>query len=427
MPKDIVDEDNDDHFDNDPFESKPTKKFDTVRAAIEDARNEHRKIDTEKEVDVDAEEAAARVEKVREEKNRDRKEIIPGKKKVVVKKEQENDNDEEDAGYDQTDNETKDDTELSDESNGDKKQDKKTPTKVRSNLTAPVGWTKEAKAEWNALPETVKSSIAKREEEASRGFKEYGDKTKRLKSYDDVVSKYIPDYQQFGISEPHQAVERTLEWFNALRHSDRNYAINALRQLARNFNLEDMLTRAYSNSADNNSSTRAEDNTQNNNSPENAAIAQLQHQIQELRNKTITDDMQRAQSKVDAWKRDKPHFDKVRKSMHALLSNGSIPTRDDGELDLDEAYHRAVRSDPELYDQIRQEELDKQREELEQVRSVRKDDTRKRTEAERARKANVSIKPTAPINSAPVNNDGRKVMSVRESIDLARREISGSN
>lgn len=283
-----------------------------------------------------------------------------------------------------------------------------------SKYAAPVGWTKEAKAEFNTLPEHVKASVAKREEEVSKGFKEYGEKAKQLEVYENLVKHHAPDHQQIGVTAP-QLVDRLFQWFNSIRSPDKAHAVNSFKQLARNFNLEKELSESYGSVA-----SGEEQHT----NPENSELAQLRQELAQLKGSITQNNAQSAQARVNSWAKDKPHFEKVRNVMRALLESGVIPEKD-GWLDLDTAYDRAVKADPELSQLALQEALEKK--EAEFADSLAQKEAKRKADLERAKKANVSLKSGAPAaNQTQGKASDKKKLSVRDSILLARQEVRGT-
>jgi hypothetical protein len=140
----------------------------------------------------------------------------------------------------------------------------------------------------------------------------------------------------------------------------------------------------------------------------------------------VTAERQRAQAIVEDWRKDKPHFEKVRGSMHVLLTNKLVPLKPNGEFDLDEAYQRAVRADPELFAQVQAEELEKHKEKLEAEAKAGRERNRKQGDVARSKRANVSLKPNAPVVVNDLKNEKGRQMTVRESIELAKKEVRGT-
>lgn len=301
------------------------------------------------------------------------------------------------------------------------------PAKQESKSKAPVGWTKEAKAKWDSLPAEVRDAVAKREKEVSDGFKQYGEKAQDLQKYETLIEHYGADYQQYGFNHPSQLVERAFQWVHALRNPNKAVALNSFKQLAQSLGIEGELAKVYGGTR-----TAVNPRTRDNfDEPieEDQTPQQVQYQtdpslvqaVQTIQTQLSASQQQQATNYVNSWAADKPHFERVRKNMYGLLASNSIPLKN-GEFDLDEAYNRAVRMDPELYEEMVNERLEAERE-ANKKKAAEKAEKQKNA-VERARKANISLKPNAPTIPAQ-NNQNSKKQSIRDTIKSAVREVNG--
>jgi hypothetical protein len=283
---------------------------------------------------------------------------------------------------------------------------------------APVGWTKEAKDAFESLPEAVKASVHKREEEVSKGFagsRQWKDKSDRIDSF---VDKYVPDNQTMGTKE--QIVERTLAWFSTLRHHNREFAANQLMRIIKDFGLFEQVRNEFV-------SATQQQQQLNQQVPQQRAqtndprVEQLTKTVQQLQQSANQQSFQAAKSMVDTWAADKEHFSQLREKMFELFDRGFVPLESDGTLstkNLDEAYNMAVRMDPSIQQQFVEAELAKKREELEaQLRNERT-----AAHSQNARTASQSIKPQPPVTISKPGSTPNRKMSVREAIDAALRE-----
>ena len=113
----------------------------------------------------------------------------------------------------------------------------RTDTATVSATRPPPGWSIEAKAAFNALPEPVKAAIARREEEVSNGFKQYADRTKGYEPLDEVLKPWQDRFRAEGVTTA-QAVDRLLNAqrlletrpAEAIQYFARTYGVD-LRQL----------------------------------------------------------------------------------------------------------------------------------------------------------------------------------------------------
>lgn len=311
-------------------------------------------------------------------------------------------------------------------------EDEEKPEKkaTKSNVPPP-GWTKAAKAAWNNLPPEVIESVAKREQEVSDGFREYGEKVKKFegieKDYNEINRSFQgrePELQRLGVSKA-QVVSQMFQWIDALSHSDRNYARSQLIQLGKNYGI-DLSTPT--------TVTKKEDKEVSTLPPEFQEFASnLDNKFKTIEDKITTDARQRAEQQTRAqqeaanqfvanWAKDKPHFQTVRQAMFGLLQSGSIPLKD-GQLDLDEAYNQAVYANPVTREAIKKEaeeaeakkaDAEKREKELKQLRKVNKAKTASSSISTRA--------PTGGVLKAGERKDG-KPPSVRDSIKKSLAEL----
>ena len=115
----------------------------------------------------------------------------------------------------------------------------------------------------------------------------------------------------------------------------------------------------------------------------------------------------------DEFKKSRPHFERVRGAMSALIGRGILPLTPEGAVPLQEAYDMAVRMDPELGEQLIAERMSAEKK-------------RQREQAERARRAGSSLGGAAPGGNnslgAPKTKRGR---SVKESLYDSIDELAG--
>lgn len=121
-----------------------------------------------------------------------------------------------------------------------------------------------------------------------------------------------------------------------------------------------------------------------------------------------------ANAVLDEFKKNRPHFERVRGRMSVLIGNGVIPLTPEGHVPLQEAYDAAVRMDPELGEQIIAERMAAEKK-------------RAREQAERARRAGSSLGTTSPGSNNSLGGAKKRTggKSVRESISEALEEAAG--
>ena len=303
------------------------------------------------------------------------------------------------------------------------KVETKVEPKKEEKYKVPVGWTKEAKEQWDSLPDVIKASTAKREEEVSKGFKEYGEKAKRLDTYDNLVNQYAPDYKNF-VKEPHEVVERTLQWLRTLNHPNKAQAALQARQLMKNVGIDEHIAKLYTQDG----KVNTDPDPQPTKDAFNPVLNDIQGQLAQLQNERVQEraqaQLQSAKQVIDAWKGDKPHFDKVSAKMRQLIETGVVAVNANNPITketLDESYKLALRLDDESYTQSIEEEKAKVAKTLKEAA----DKERKQSQVQNSRNASVGLKPTAPLimskqPAKTVKRNNSVGQDIREAMKLHR-------
>jgi hypothetical protein len=123
---------------------------------------------------------------------------------------------------------------------------------------------------------------------------------------------------------------------------------------------------------------------------EQAIVPYLQHFQQEIGGLKQTfqqqrdqDGAARANAVIEEFKKGKPHFDRCRAQMAAVIQSGLVPLTPNGSVDLQSAYDFVVRADPELHEQMIAQRIAAERKAAKE-------------QASRARYASSSLAPTSP-------------------------------
>lgn len=358
-----------------------------------------------------------------------------------------------------TDRSSETDTET--ETDSDKSEDKAE--------TAPTSWTKDAKSEWENLPDKVRKEVLKREKDVEKGVKSLKDKYKEV---DDAIAPYLPVIQQFGKS-PGQAVGQLFAWFDALAknpdeafpalldsykyHPVRAVApyvnrdpvgfVNAMAQMYQT-TPQQLLQNLWQRINPQQPKPQQQQNGQVQNGQDQPIHPQVQQYIQQLQQELgnlksqVTQHDQhfgglanyyeqqnaaKTQEMLERWASDKPHFERVRMKMGYLLTpdpntgQAAIPLKD-GKVDLDEAYNQAIWMDPE----IRQATLAEQEAQKAAARKAKQDAALKaqQEQADKARRASGSLTTSAPGAEVSRKTSPAKGMSVRDSLKQAISDLS---
>ena len=235
----------------------------------------------------------------------------------------------------------------------------------------------------------------------------------------------MPDIQSFGVTAP-QFVERLTQWFDALRNPNRQTALAHLKQIAKNFGLEEELNNSYATPG-----TQPLQSQSNTNPAIPVEVTQtlqtLNNEINGLKSQQLEQAEKAAKIQINEWSKNKPHFEAVRVQMRNLIASGVVPLKADGTIDLDRAYDVACRANDEIHQQMLAEELARKELEITKKNNQQNATQKAADDLARAKRANVSIKSSAPTSPAsPQRNQNRRPMSVKESIAKALQEVNGT-
>lgn len=248
---------------------------------------------------------------------------------------------------------------------------------------APSSWTKEAKAEFSKLPESVKREIARREADFHKGIEEFKEYADRARQYDDAIAPYIGNFRAGGV-EPVAGIRHVLEVENTLRNADPITKARMIMKLAQDYGADMKslanLTPEQARLSEEHERLRRE----------RMQVQQQQQTIQQREQQAALDEIQKfaADPKNE-------YFEQVKAEMSVLLQSGQAGT-------MQEAYDRAIWMRPD----IRQTLIERQRAEAQQKAS-------KQAQANRAKTASASIKGSSPVNTGtkPATDDLRQLVA----------------
>ncbi len=280
------------------------------------------------------------------------------------------------------------------------------PTPAAQPSTAmPEAWGKDKAPLWDALSPEAKALVVQREEQVTKGFKEYGDFKRRYQELDSVLAPARPVFQQNGMRSDAEAIQRLLTWQQAI-HSNPHQAIAQLAQLY-GVNLQSPARGPDQPQAGDGSQQAPQQFV------DQAARQELQRLRAEQEQRTATEvstSIQRFASEMDNGKPKYPHFEKVKEEMGRLMLSGVA-------ADLPDAYDKAVWANPTMRDEMLRE------------RETKAEADRKKAQADavaKAKLANVSVR-SGPSGASVANgvNKPKKGASVRDSIRSAIEEVEG--
>jgi hypothetical protein len=299
-------------------------------------------------------------------------------------------------------------------------------------LAPPISWAKDQHSAWEKAPPEVQKYILKREQDMKAGVDQLKN---QYQEFESAVFPYRDTLKAIG-QTPGATFRNMMEWQKALKGPDK---ARAFQQLAREFGVDltpfaPQQQQQDSQAQPGQTPADLQGYLQSVMRQELAPVFQtLQQREQETRTRA-------AEAELRAWAKDKPHFDRVRGSMLALVDgdmaflNAGQPPRwgiadPTGKVDLDKAYDYAVRLDTDLMAEIeakKREEIarDAEAKALAAAKKAAEEAERKRKEVEAAKAAGTSLKSgTSAGVSPPRNSPLPKGESVRESLKRTLKEL----
>lgn len=289
-------------------------------------------------------------------------------------------------------------------------------------VAAPEAWSREAKAEWAKLPAAVQAAVSKREADTTKGVKELKGKYGQI---DQALEPYLETIKRHGRS-PGEAIAQLFAWFASLSTQPQQ----AFPALAKSFGYD---LKQFVEPAQGEAKPPEEEETTAPAVPKElqayfdaqnrqieALKAEQAQRIAQFEAQLQTANVQKAKETLNVWAKDKPHFEQAKAVMAELIGRGMVPLLEDGQVDLDAAYDRALYYDPVLREQILQEKQQKA-----EVERKKKEDAERKAQqdkAEKARKAALSLGPNAPGTNTGSTNRANRGKSVRESLRQAFEE-----
>jgi hypothetical protein len=256
---------------------------------------------------------------------------------------------------------------------------------------APASWKKDYHEVWQTADPRMQEYAWQREEQMRKGVEPLISKAQFADQINEVVNPYLQTIQGMGLDAP-KAIKALLEADNLLRTSNGQNKLQLFSRLAQQYgvNLNEV---NFQQGVD--PTIYALQNELNNVRGEVNGWKQQQEQAQ---NQQLLGEIEKFSSKVE-------HFEEARPTMIQLLQSGVAQT-------LEDAYEKAVRLDPELFDSV-------------QVSKQAELDNAKRVAADRAAKsarANaVSVKSSTPGMATKNNAQDRRSLLAEQFDQLSAR------
>lgn len=284
-------------------------------------------------------------------------------------------------------------------------------------VAAPAALSKEVKAIWDTLPAPVQAEFAKREADTRKGVEQL---QARYQPIDEALAPYRSAIQQHGRTEA-QAIKQLFDWHAALGGQHKVTAFKALAA-AHGVDISTLASPSGGAASNPQSQTQSQE-------PDFARHVEPVHrEVQAVRGELDSMKRERVNSEITSFSKDKPHFEKVRVLMAQLMGSGAATS-------LEDAYARACRADPEVFETIQQEAQAKRQSDAkaaaaeQQRKQVEAETERKRLEAEqvaKARKAGVGPRAGSPAGAAMQVAKAAQGKPVRDSIREAMKDRSAA-
>lgn len=308
------------------------------------------------------------------------------------------------------------------EENKDQPEDKGGVKKEDIKIDPPPFYKNKGKTTWEKLSPEDKQTIVAREKEVSDGFAQVSQRIKNVEDIERVIAPRLQTIQRYGVP-PAQMVDRLFQWMESLQNPQT--AAKSFKDLAEGLgvNLNQLVGQP---------NAKAEE-TENTGSPPTwfseftNTVDQRLSRVDQIEQQIVSQREVAAKNAVLTWAKDKPYYQQVAPLMGQLLQSGIVGLKEDGTVDLDGAYEKAIKLDPNVAALIQQEAATKASKEAEEKSA--KEAKEKAERLTRAKRAGVGLKPAAPsgplasANSKGLNGSGKKDTSVRGSIRAAMEEV----
>lgn len=250
----------------------------------------------------------------------------------------------------------------------------------------PTSWKKEYHEIWGTLPDQAKEYAFQREEQMRAGVEPLIPKAKQADAFNQALEPYMPTIRGLGI-EPAAAVGALAKADHDLRTLPPQQKLAYAANLLAGYGID---VRAFSGDQQFQAPPVADQNYYN----LQQALLQMRGELQAMTQAQQAVEDQRAMTEIQRFAVGKDHFDAVRPTMVQLLKSEMAS-------DLEDAYEKAIRLTPEVFDAIQAAKQGAER-------------SAKITSADKAAKAAkaaaVSVRSSTPGASAPTKAQDRRSM-----------------
>jgi hypothetical protein len=254
----------------------------------------------------------------------------------------------------------------------------------------PASWKKDFHEVWQKADPKLQEYAWQREEQMRAGVEPLLSKAQFADAMQEAISPYMTTIQGLGLS-PDKAVGALMEADHRLRTSDPQTELQYFMQLAQSYGINLNAAQAQPGQM-----------PQMPQQSVDPLVWQLQNELNQVRGEVMgwkqQQEMVENQSllnEINQFSLKAEHFEDVRPTMIQLLQSGVAQT-------LDDAYEKAVRLDPNLFEQVTK---------AQQAEAAAKQAKEQNRAVKTARAAAVSVRSATPgVNTAPKSSDRRALL-----------------
>lgn len=208
---------------------------------------------------------------------------------------------------------------------------------------APSSWKKDYWGHWEKVgadPELapLQDYIEQRESEFAKGVSTYREEAMRAKDLQEAIAPFVPILQQHGMA-PAETVRNVMSAHHALVTGSPEQKADILRKLATSYGVP---VQAFQGGQVDQQQYQVL-----------SEINSLKQQIGSFQQTAQQREAAEMNSRIEAFKSSASHFEDVRSSMAGLLQAGMA-------TDLQDAYEKAIRLDPAIWDKVQAEKAQAQ-------------------------------------------------------------------
>jgi hypothetical protein len=251
----------------------------------------------------------------------------------------------------------------------------------------PASWKKDYHEVWQKADPKMQEYAWQREEQMRAGVEPLLSKAQFADAMQEAISPYMQTIQGLGLS-PDKAVAALMDADHKLRNSDPQTKLVYFQQLAQSYGINLGAMQGQQGQMPQQTVDPTVYALQNELNKVRGEVMGWKQQQEMMENQTLLNEINQFSLKAD-------HFEDVRPAMIQLLQSGMAQT-------LDEAYEKAIRLDPNLFEQVTK---------AQQAEAAAKQAKEQNRAAKAARAAAVSVRSATPgVNTAPKAANRRAIL-----------------